>query len=151
MTEPAFTQVMQIGIVVPDIRATARAWEEGYGIGPWSFFELGPGDCTDVRVNGEPAEWSARAATVMVGPVMLEIIEPVDDTDMFATFLAERGPGVHHIAMKTPDYDGTVAAEAAKGRELVLTGEFTGITVSYLPTQQDLGVLIEVFKGFGDA
>lgn len=149
MPEAAFTQVTQIGIVVPDIRATARAWEEGYGIGPWSFFELGPGDCRDVRVNGTPAEWSARAATVMVGPVMLELIEPVDDTDMFATFLAERGPGVHHIAMKTPDYDGVVAAEAARGRELVLTGEFTGITVSYLQSRQDLGVLIEVFKGFG--
>ena len=148
MPEPAFTQTMQIGIVVPDVGAAVRAWEEGYGIGPWNVFELHPGDSKDVRVNGRPAEWSARAATAMVGSVMIELIEPVDDTDMFATFLAERGPGVHHVAMRAPDYDGTVAAEAAKGRELVLTGEFKGITVSYLPTEQDLGVLIEVFKGF---
>ncbi len=147
MTEPAFTQVGQIGIVVPDIRAAARAWEEGYGIGPWSFFELRPEQCTDVRVNGQPVEWRARAATAMIGPVMIELIEPVDETDMFGTFLAEKGPGVHHIAMRTPDYDGTVAASTAGGRELVLTGEFTGIAVSYLPTQQDLGTLIEVFTG----
>ena len=148
MPEPAVTQVMQIGIVVPDLDAAIRAWEEGYGIGPWSVFELGPGDSKDVRVNGEPAEWAARAATAMVGPVMLELIAPVAEDDMFATFLAERGPGVHHVAMRTPDYDGTVAAQAAEGRELLLTGEFTGITVSYLPTQQDLGVILEVFKGF---
>jgi methylmalonyl-CoA/ethylmalonyl-CoA epimerase len=148
MPEPAFTQVMQIGIVVPDLGAAARAWEERYGIGPWSVFELGPGDSRDVRVNGQPAEWAARAATAMVGPVMIELIEPVDETGMFATFLAEKGPGVHHVAMRAPDYDGTVAASTAGGEELVLTGEFTGITVSYLPTQQDLGVLIEVFKGF---
>ena len=148
MPEPSFTQVMQIGIVVPDLEAAIRAWEEGYGIGPWSVFELGPGDSKGVQVDGEPAEWAARAATAMVGPVMLELIEPVDEDDMFARFLAERGPGVHHVAMKTPDYDGTVAAETAKGRELILTGEFTGITVSYLPTEQDLGVILEVFKGF---
>ena len=149
MPEPAFTKVMQIGIVVRDLDAAVRAWEERYGIGPWSVFELGPGDSENVRVHGRPAEWAARAATVMVGLVMLELIEPVDETGLFATFLAERGPGVHHVAMATPDYDGTVAAQAARGQELVLTGEFTGITVSYLPTEEDLGVLIEVFKGFG--
>ena len=146
MTEPAFTQVGQIGIVVPDLDSAIRAWEEGYGIGPWNRFELAPEDCTDVRVDGEPAEWAARAATAMIGPVMIELIEPVDDTDMFARFLAENGPGVHHIAMRTPDYDGTVAASTAGGRELPLTGEFTGIAVSYLPTRQDLGTIIEVFK-----
>lgn len=146
MTEPSFTQVGQIGIVVPDLEAAVRAWEEGYGIGSWSVFELRPEDCTDVRVDGEPVEWAARAATAMIGAVMIELIEPVDDTGMFATFLAEKGPGVHHIAMRTPDYDGTVAASTAGGRALVLTGEFTGIKVSYLPTQQDLGTLIEVFE-----
>jgi methylmalonyl-CoA/ethylmalonyl-CoA epimerase len=148
MPEAAFTQVMQIGIVVPDIDVAVRAWEDGYGIGPWNVFELSPEDSTGVLVDGEPAEWSARAATAMVGPVMLELIEPVRDDDMFGRFLAERGPGVHHVAMRTPDYDGTVAGEAAKGRTLLLTGQFTGIDVSYLPTEQDLGVILEVFKGF---
>ncbi|MGE0025827.1 MAG: VOC family protein [Thermoleophilia bacterium] len=147
MAEPAFTEVGQIGIVVPDLEAAMRAWEEGYGIGPWSVFELRPEDCTDVRVDGRPTEWSARAATAMIGPVMIELIEPVDATDMFGTFLAEHGPGVHHIAMRTPDYDGTVAARTAGGEPLVLTGTFTGIEVSYLPTRRDLGTLIEVFKG----
>ena|SRR5690242_15465845 len=149
MPEPAFSQVGQIGIVVPDLDAAIRAWEEGYGIGPWSVFELRPEQCTDVRVDGEPVEWSARAATAMVGPVMIELIEPVDDDDMFGRFLAEKGPGVHHIAMHTPDYDGTVATSTAGGRELHLTGEFTGIAVSYLPTRQDLGTIIEVFKRLG--
>jgi methylmalonyl-CoA/ethylmalonyl-CoA epimerase len=148
MPEPAFTQVMQIGIVVPDIDVAIRAWEDGYGIGPWNVFELSPEDSTGVLVDGEPAEWSARAATAMVGPVMLELIEPVRDDDMFGRFLAERGPGVHHVAVRTPDYDGILAGEAAKGRTLLLTGEFTGIDVSYLATEQELGVILEVFKGF---
>jgi methylmalonyl-CoA/ethylmalonyl-CoA epimerase len=146
MTGPAFSEVGQIGIVVPDLEAAIRAWEEGYGIGPWSVFELRPEDCAGVRVDGEPAEWRARAATAMIGPVMIELIAPVGEDDMFARFLAEHGPGVHHIAMRTPDYDGTVAASTAGGRELHLTGEFTGIAVSYLPTREDLWTIIEVFK-----
>ncbi|HMN98283.1 MAG TPA: VOC family protein [Miltoncostaeaceae bacterium] len=148
MPGPAVTKVMQIGIVVPDLEAAIRAWEERLGVGPWTVFTLDPADCRDVRVNGRPAEWSARAATTMVGEVMLELIEPVRDDDLFGTFLAEHGPGVHHVAMRTPDYDGVLAGHAARGEELVLTGRFTGIDVSYLPTQQDLGVLLEVFKGF---
>jgi methylmalonyl-CoA/ethylmalonyl-CoA epimerase len=147
--EPAFSQVGQIGIVVPDLEAAMRAWEEGYGIGPWSVFELHPEDCRDVRVDGEPVEWRARAATAMIGPVMIELIAPVREDDMFARFLAEHGPGVHHIAMYGPDYDGTVARSTAGGRELHLTGEFTGIAVSYLPTRQDLGTIIEVFTKLG--
>jgi methylmalonyl-CoA/ethylmalonyl-CoA epimerase len=146
MTEPAFSEVGQIGIVVPDLDAAIRAWEEGYGIGPWNRFELRPEDCRDVRVDGEPAEWRARAATAMIGPVMIELIAPVREDDMFGRFLREHGPGVHHIAMRTPDYDATVAAGTASGRELHLTGEFTGIAVSYLPTREDLGTIIEVFR-----
>ena len=53
MPEPAFSKVMQIGIVVRDLDAAVRAWEERYGIGPWSVFELGPGDSENVRVHGQ--------------------------------------------------------------------------------------------------
>ena len=147
MPEPAFTETMQIGIVVPDLDAAVRAWE-GHGIGPWKVFTLSPEDCRDVRVNGEPAEWRARAAIVHIGSVMWELIEPQDEDDIFARFLAEHGPGVHHVAVRAPDYDATVAGFAERGEELVLTGEFTGVSVSYLPTDRDLGVLLEVFKGY---
>jgi methylmalonyl-CoA/ethylmalonyl-CoA epimerase len=147
MTDPAFTETMQIGIVVPDLDAAIRAWEEGFGIGPWRVFTLGPEDCRDVRVHGQPAEWRARAAIAHIGSVMWELIEPQDEDDIFARFLAEHGPGVHHAAVRAPDYDGTVAAFAERGDALVLSGQFTGVTVSYLPTQRDLGVLLEVFKG----
>ena len=41
--------------------------------------------------------------------------------------------------------DETVTAEAERGRELVLSLEFSGVKIAYLDTRHDLGVTIEVF------
>ncbi|VTR98632.1 methylmalonyl- epimerase : Glyoxalase/Bleomycin resistance protein/Dioxygenase superfamily OS=Rubrobacter radiotolerans GN=RradSPS_2862 PE=4 SV=1: Glyoxalase_4 [Gemmata massiliana] len=87
----------------------------------------------------------------MIGRVQWELIQPLDDTSIFAQFLAEKGEGVHHIAVGTTNYEEVLAAEAKRGNGLVmnceLDGRFRGIKVSYLNTQRDLGVLLEVFNG----
>ena len=93
-TEPTFTDTMQIGIVVPDLDAAVRTYRDVYGIGPWEIFEIGPENSQDVRLYGQPVEWRGRAAITMVGHVMWELIQPLDDNGLFARFLAERGGGV---------------------------------------------------------
>jgi methylmalonyl-CoA/ethylmalonyl-CoA epimerase len=77
--------------------------------------------------------------------VMWELIEPLDEDGIYARFLAEKGEGVHHVAVATPRFDETVTAEAERGRELVLSLEFSGVKIAYLDTRHDLGVTIEVF------
>jgi hypothetical protein len=79
-TEPAFTDTMQIGIVVPDLDAAIRTYQEVYGIGPWEIVELGPDDAEDARIYGRPVEWRSRAALAMVGRVQWELIQPLDTT-----------------------------------------------------------------------
>jgi len=144
MPEPVFTETMQIGIVVRDLDATVRKYVEEYGIGPWEFFDVTPEVAPDLREYGKPIEGGTRNATAKVGHVWWELTEPMDDKSMFARFLEEKGGGVHHIAVKTPSFEGAVAMQT---EELPLSGSFTGVQVAYLPTQQDLGVLLEVFKG----
>jgi methylmalonyl-CoA/ethylmalonyl-CoA epimerase len=151
---PAFTETMQIGIVVRDLDAAMRRYEEDYGIGPWGVFQIKPGDVKDWRENGRRVEPSTRAATAMVGRVQWELIQPLDDKSIFAQFLAEKGEGVHHIAVAAANFDETLAAEAERGNELVLSAElgakYSGIKVAYLGTQRDLGVTLEVFNGLPD-
>lgn len=150
--EPVFTQIMQIGIVVRDLEATIQTYVDEYGIGPWQRHEaITPENATDLRIYGQPAAlWRVAAASAMVGQVMWELIEPLDDESIFARFLAETGGGVHHIAVATPNFD-AVAAPAKRGDDLVLSGTFSGIRVAYLPTDRDLGVILEVFDGLPDA
>jgi methylmalonyl-CoA/ethylmalonyl-CoA epimerase len=153
MREPVFTQIMQIGIVVRDLDATIQHYVNEYGIGPWHRHdELTPDNARDVRIYGQPAAlWRVAAASATVGQVMWELIEPLDDESIFARFLAEKGGGVHHIAVTTPNYDEAVAAQAQQGKDLVLSGTFSGVRVAYLPTDRDLGVILEIFDGLPGA
>lgn len=147
---PAFTETMQIGIVVPNLEAAIRTYEELYGIGPWSTFEVGPAMIEgEVLVYGKPVDWRGRAATTMVGSVMWELIEPHDKDDVFGRFLAQRDGigGVHHIAVKTPDFEGVRQQQAERGNQPVMRGRFTGIDIDYLNTERELGVVLEVFSG----
>ncbi len=146
-TEPTFTDTMQIGIVVPDLDAAIRTYRDVYGIGPWEVFEVGPENSHDVRLYGQPVEWRGRAAVTMVGGVMWELIQPIDDNGLFARFLAERGGGVHHIAVTTPDFRRTLQEQAARGNQPIMSGTFSGIEIDYLNTERELGVILEVFSG----
>ena len=152
MREPVFTQIMQIGIVVRDLDATIQQYVDEYGIGPWERHnELTSDNAKDLRIYGQPVALWRVAATARVGQVMWELIAPLDDESIFARFLAEKGGGVQHIAVATPNFDEAVAAPAQGGHDLVLGGTFSGIRVAYLPTDRDLGVILEIFDGLPDA
>jgi Glyoxalase/Bleomycin resistance protein/Dioxygenase superfamily len=145
MREPAFTETLQIGIVVRDLDETMRRYADDFGIGPWEIHEFNPKNTEGLHEYGQPVERSWRLAATMVGQVQWELIEPLDDASNYARFLAAKGEGVHHIAVAVTDYDGSLADQVARGREAVLSGEFRGIKVAYLPTEGDLGVILETF------
>lgn len=155
MHKPVFTETMQIGIVVRDLDAAVRRYVDDYGIGPWEFYQFKPSDAKVWLEHGQPAKPSTRIAIAMIGRVQWELIQPLDDKSIFAQFLAATGGGVHHIAVAATNFDETLAAEAKRGNELVLScelsGEFSGIKVAYLGTQRDLGVILEVFSGLPGA
>lgn len=150
--EPAFTETMQIGIVVPDVEAAVRKYSDVYGIGGWQVMEIGSENTKDVRLYGRPVEWTSKIAVTMVGGVMWELIQPRNKDDLFGRFLARRGGvgGVHHIAVRTPDFQRVVRDEAARGGQSILSGIFSGVEVHYLDTEPDLGVILEVFSGLPD-
>ncbi len=143
MREPVFNETMQLGIVVRDLEATVRRYEDDYGIGPWRFDRIDLGAANDYREYGEPVERSNRIAIAMVGRVMWELIEPLDEDGIYARFLAEKGEGVHHVAVATPDFDETVARTERKVGVL-LSCKHSGIDIAYLDTLRDLGVTIEI-------
>ena len=149
--KPVFTETMQIGIGVRDLDATVRRYVDDYGIGPWQVHEFDPETAKDLHEYGQPVERPGRGAvtrfaTTMVGRVMWELIEPLDEESIWARFLAEKGEGVHHIAVATPNFDDAVAEQAERGNVLVLSGTISGVDLAYLPTDRDLGVIVEIFS-----
>ena len=103
MREPVFNETMQLGIVVRDLEATVRRYVDDYGIGPWQFAQIDLGDANNYCEYGQPVERSNRIAVATVGQVMWELIEPLDEEGIHARFLAEKGKGIHHVAVATPN------------------------------------------------
>ena len=145
--QPVFDATVQLGIIVRDLEATVRRYEDDYGIGPWEFHQIELGEANDCREYGEPVECSNRIAVAMVGGVMWELIEPLDEDGVWARFLAEKGEGVHHVAVATPDFGETIA-RAKHEDKVILSAEHSGVDVAYLDTRHDLGTVLEVFSGF---
>jgi methylmalonyl-CoA/ethylmalonyl-CoA epimerase len=147
MREPSFTETLQIGIVVRDLEAAMRRYVDDHGIGPWEVVEFHAGETEALHEHGQPVDRSWRLATAMVGRVQWELIEPLDHGSDYARFLAEKGGGVHHIAVAPTNFDQALADIAERGQEAVLSGTFgPGVRVAYLPTEQDLGVIVEIFS-----
>lgn len=144
--EPVFKEAVQLGIVVRDLDATVRRYQDDYGIGPWEFARIDLGEANDYREHGEPAERSNRVAMAMVGRVMWELIEPLDEDGIWARFLAEKGEGVHHVAVATQNF-GEAVAQAERGDGVMLSCRHSGVDIAYLDTLSDLGVVLEVFSG----
>jgi methylmalonyl-CoA/ethylmalonyl-CoA epimerase len=143
--DAVFTETLQIGIVVRDIEATIRRYEDDFGIGPWQTHEIDSADVKDLREYGQPAVAHAwRVSVTKIGSVMWELIQPLDQAGIYAHFLAEKGEGVHHIALATPNFDELVARQTERGRELLGSGELGGARVAYLATDGDLGVITEI-------
>src|SRR4051812_15179534 len=84
MKTPALTETIQNGIVVRDLDATIRGYEENFGIGPWHDHQFKPGEVKEWRELGQPAEPSTRLASAMVGRVQWELIQPLVNKSMAA-------------------------------------------------------------------
>ncbi len=100
-----FRTVVQIGAVVPDIEQSIAALTTIFGIGPFRIIDWPPADRTDMQRQyyDAPADFTARMAFTEIGPVELELIQPVSGRSIWADFLAEHGPGLHHIRFNVDD------------------------------------------------
>jgi len=141
LREPVFTETLQIAIVVRDLDAALKTYADEYGIGPWEIYAFGPDNVGELHPPG--CAW--RLAVTMVGSVQWELIEPLDDWSIYADFLAEKGEGVHHVAVGGKPHGDTLEAMTARGRRVLQGGKYQGATFTYLSTDEDLRVITEIF------
>jgi methylmalonyl-CoA/ethylmalonyl-CoA epimerase len=145
MADPVFTETMQISIVVRDLEATLATYVDEYGIGPWEIYEFNPETVSEMSRDDAPSAFRFRIAVTMVGSVQWELVQPLEDKGVFAEFLAERGEGVHHVAVGGRAYPETLEAMRTKGRRMLQGGHYNGVTFAYMSTGDDLGVITEIF------
>ena len=85
-----------------------------------------------------------------VGESRLELLEPTSEDSAIAKFLAQRGGGLHHVALQVPDLASVVAQLKNDGVRLVSDEIKTGAgghRYVFVHPSSAGGVLIELVEG----
>lgn len=62
---------------------------------------------------------SVNVAMLDAGPSRIELLEPTSPDSAIARFLAQRGPGIHHIAMRVPHLNSVVERLKSSGARVL--------------------------------
>lgn len=127
-----------IGIAVGDLEESLRFFRDALGL------ELdAPEDVPSQRV---------RAHFLQAGEAAVELVEPTADDSPIAKFVAKRGPGIHHIALKVDDIVAALAELKAKGVRLIDEVPRPGAhnsLVAFIHPASTHGVLVELKQAAG--
>jgi len=139
--------VLQVGLVVRDLQESIEGYWKLLGIGPWKIYTYAPPALRETTVRGTPAAYSMRLAHAQAGPTQLELIEPLEGPSIYKEHLAAKGEGLHHIQSRVEDNIGAVlAAFAARGIGVLMSGKFGEGEFYYLDSEAALGVIYEIFQ-----
>ena len=142
--KPIFKGVRHVAVVVKDLdEAMKRYWDE-YGIGPWNIYTFDPSTVSDMIIRNERVDHAFRLAETRIGDFMWELIEPLDDTCVYAEFLKKHGEGLHHVCFIVDSYDEAMAFFQGKGIGRLHGGRWHGSTYTYLETEDTLSIIAEL-------
>ena len=140
--------VAQVGFVVQDLDATVEHWVKMFGIGPWHFYTYGAPLVKRMSYHGRPVEYRMRLALANIGPLRIELIQPLEGDTVYADFVREHGYGVHHFGLLTDDMDASLAQAAEAGLAMTMDGSGFGKDgdghYAYLDTEAALGTTLEL-------
>jgi methylmalonyl-CoA/ethylmalonyl-CoA epimerase len=144
------TSIAQIALVVKDLDETVREWSDRFGVGPWSFYTYGPPLVQRMTRHGQPTEYTMRIALANVGPMRIELIEPVEGDTVYAEFVRDHGYGVHHLGVLVDNME--QALGHARDAGLTMTQDGAGFGpdgdghYAYLDTEPLMGTTIELIE-----
>jgi methylmalonyl-CoA/ethylmalonyl-CoA epimerase len=136
--------VVQIGIIVKDAEKTASAYAEVLGIPKPEIVSIADDAFAKTSYRGQPSTAKGKAAFFDLGPVQMELIEPVGSPSTWEEFLRTHGEGIHHIALKTMDLEAAREFLASKGMETIQHGGWDGGQYAYVDCSKSLGTILEL-------
>jgi methylmalonyl-CoA/ethylmalonyl-CoA epimerase len=142
--------VAQVGFVVKDLEASVEAYHRLFGIGPWHFYTYGRPLVKRMTRRGKPAEYRMRVALSYLGPLRIELIQPLEGDTVYAEFVRDHGYGLHHFGILVKDMSASLAAAAEAGLAMTMDGAGFGADgdghYAYLDTEGALGTTLELIE-----
>ena len=128
-------KINHIAVVVNDVPTALNFWQQALGL-PLSHTE---------RNENEEVE----IAFLPVGDSEVELIAPTTSDSGVAKFLANRGPGLHHLCIEVDDLAMSMTQLAANGAQLISETPRTrddGIRYAFVHPKSTGGVLVELYE-----
>jgi hypothetical protein len=138
--------IAQVGIVVKDIEAVMKKYGELLGISPWDVCEVKPPTLHNHTYHGKPGNFTMRVSFAMVGPIELELLQPVSGDNIYSDFIAEHGEAIHHLQFVVDDIDKTTETMKKAGFPTIMAGSFSDGGFAYYDTTEPLKIIWEAFQ-----
>jgi methylmalonyl-CoA/ethylmalonyl-CoA epimerase len=142
--------IAQVAIIVEDLEDAVENYWKLFGLSDWHFYTYGKPLVKRMTYHGEPTEYRMRVALGYLGPMRIELIEPLEGDTVYADFVAEHGYGVHHFGVLVDDIEEALAQTEAAGLAVTMDGAGFGRDgdghYAYLDTEDKLGVTIELIE-----
>ncbi len=142
--------VAQVAIVVEDLEAAVEQYWRLFGVGPWHFYTYGPPLVQRMTYHGQASEYRMRIALSYLGPLRIELIQPLEGDTVYADFVREHGYGVHHLGLLVEDMGAALAQAEAAGLAMTQDGSGFGLDgdghYAYLDTEGAIGVTLELIE-----
>jgi methylmalonyl-CoA epimerase len=124
-----------VGVVVTDLDEAIARYESLFGM--------------RVTHRAGNEQLGIVAAFLEMGGAELELIAPTRGDSMVSKFLADRGPGLHHLAYAVPDIKKALADARSQGLELVDEEPrigLHGVPIAFIHPKSVGGVLTELVE-----
>jgi methylmalonyl-CoA/ethylmalonyl-CoA epimerase len=138
--------ICQIGMVVRDLAKSRDVWADLLGCAPPPVIETAEQSRTGVVHRGHPTNARAKLVLFNLGPITLELIQPVGEPSTWSEHLAQHGDSVHHLAFHVDAIAGKKSALEQRHLPLVQSGRFPGGGYAYFETRDKLGCDIELLE-----
>jgi methylmalonyl-CoA epimerase len=128
-------KVDHIGIATNAIDDALSLWRDTLGL--------------ELDTTEEVAEQGVRVAMLPIGETHIELLEPLNEGSPVGKFLAKRGPGIHHVAVRVADINESLAKLKAKGVRLIDESPrigARGCLVAFVHPASANGVLLELVQ-----
>jgi 4-hydroxyphenylpyruvate dioxygenase-like putative hemolysin len=152
-TSPARIKIKaidQISLSVKNLEVTMENYWNIFGIGPWEVFECVPPGWQELTYYGKPARHTARAGLAMVGPVELELVQPVSGDTVYRDHICKHGDGVNHIAFRLDKVNDVYETKRVFEEDGFPCIQFGNVCddgpYAYFDTRGPLKVIWEVFR-----
>ena len=132
-------KIDHIGIATNGIEDAASIYRDALGV--------------QVTETEEVSGQKVRVAMLPIGESRIELLEATSADSPISKFLAKRGPGIHHIALRVEDIRARLADLKSKGARLIDEEPREGAggcLVAFIHPSSTGGVLIELVESVAE-